>query len=195
MSSSAKAVRSGRPSPASTCSSSKAIPEDGSLSVIERAPAAEPASDTEDWFARGLALEAQDANRAMAAYERAIDADASCLDAYVNLGRLLHDAKRLARAETVYREALLPCGNDAVLLYNLAVLLDDMGRGREAIDGIPGGASRRSRARRLPLQPGAALRAAREAEGRDPAHGALSPPDRAPPEIGAVTSRGTRPAA
>ena len=57
----------------------------------------------------------------------------SCLDAYVNLGRLLHDAKRLARAETVYREALLRCGTDAVLLYNLAVLLDDMGRGREAM--------------------------------------------------------------
>jgi len=108
-------------------------PEDGSLSVIERAPAAEATSDTEDWFARGLALEAQDADAAMAAYERAIDADASCLDAYVNLGRLLHDAKRLSRAETVYREALLRCGTDAVLLYNLAVLLDDMGRGREAM--------------------------------------------------------------
>ena len=108
-------------------------PDDGSLSVIERTPAAEPALDTEDWFARGLALEAEDANAAIAAYERAIDADASRLDAYVNLGRLLHDAKRLAKAENVYREALRLCGADAVLLYNFGVLLDDMGRAPEAM--------------------------------------------------------------
>ena len=108
-------------------------PADGSLSVIARTPAAEPAGDTDDWFARALALEAHDANAAIAAYERAIDADASNLDAYVNLGRLLHDAKQLTKAETVYREALRQCGADAVLLYNLGVLLDDMGRAPDAL--------------------------------------------------------------
>jgi tetratricopeptide (TPR) repeat protein len=108
-------------------------PDDGSLCVISRTPAAEPAGDPEEWFARGLALEAQDADAAIAAYERAIDADKSCLDAYVNLGRLLHDGKRLAKAETVYREALRQCGTDAVLLYNLGVLLDDMGRTPDAM--------------------------------------------------------------
>ncbi len=108
-------------------------PTDGSLSVIARPPAAEPARGAADWFARGMKLEATDTEAAIAAYERAIDADAKCLDAYVNLGRLLHDAKRLARAEIVYREALRRCGGDAVLLYNLGVLLDDMGRGPEAL--------------------------------------------------------------
>lgn len=108
-------------------------PADGSLSVIARAPAPEPATAGTYWLVRAMELEATDAAAAVAAYERAIDADATCLDAYVNLGRLLHDGKRLARAETVYREALRHCGEDAVLLYNLGVLLDDLGREPEAM--------------------------------------------------------------
>jgi tetratricopeptide (TPR) repeat protein len=108
-------------------------PADGSLSVIARPSAAAPARADTDWLARAMELEATDAAAAIAAYERAIDADATCLDAYVNLGRLLHDGKRLARAEAVYREALRQCGEDAVLLYNLGVLLDDLGRKPEAI--------------------------------------------------------------
>ena len=108
-------------------------PADGSLSVIERSEAPAASAGAADWLARGVALEAADAVAAMAAYERAIDADGSCLDAYINLGRLLHDAKRLVKAENVYREALRRCGDDPVLCYNLAVLLDDMGRGPEAI--------------------------------------------------------------
>ena len=70
---------------------------------------------------------------ACAAYEHAIAADPALLDARINLGRLLHETGRLARAEAVYREALLRCGSDAVLLYNLAVLLEDMKRPTEAL--------------------------------------------------------------
>ena len=108
-------------------------PADGSLCVIARPPAVEPAGGEEDWLVRGMELEATDAAAASVAYERAIEADPSCLDAYVNLGRLLHEGKRLARAETVYREALRQCGEDGVLHYNLGVLLDDLGRGSEAV--------------------------------------------------------------
>ena len=109
-------------------------PADGSLSVIERKQAVETASGALEWFARGVSLEREDVDAALQAYEHAIDADPALLDAYINLGRLLHDAGRLARAELVYRGAINAGGNDPVLLYNLGVLLDDMERGPEAMD-------------------------------------------------------------
>jgi tetratricopeptide (TPR) repeat protein len=46
------------------------------------------------------------------------------------LGRLLHIAGRLAEAERVYRSADQP---DPLLAFNLAVLLEDLNREREAI--------------------------------------------------------------
>ena len=109
-------------------------PADGTLSVIERADAGQESRAAEVWFDRAAALEGEDVDAARAAYEQAINIDENYLDAYINLGRLLHDAKRLARAEDVYRQAIESCGDDAVLLYNLGVLLDDMKRGTEAMD-------------------------------------------------------------
>jgi tetratricopeptide (TPR) repeat protein len=111
-------------------------PSQGSLSVIAKADVA-PAvvEDTgqvaRDWFARGEALEASDANAAIEAYARALAADAELIDARVNLGRLLHEAKRFAQAERVYREATDKGVRDALLLYNLGVLYEDMGRGTD----------------------------------------------------------------
>jgi tetratricopeptide (TPR) repeat protein len=109
-------------------------PADGSLSVIERKKAAAAPSGAQEWFDRGVALEREDAETALQAYEQAVAADPTLLDAYINLGRLLHEAGRFAKAEHVYREAMKACGNDPVLLYNLAVLLDDMDRETEAME-------------------------------------------------------------
>jgi hypothetical protein len=122
-------------------------PADGSLSVIvgSTVPGATPLAavpspmpivrlrDAQSWFDHAVAMEKQDAESACAAYERAIAADPSLLDARINLGRLLHESGRHAHAEAVYREALLRCGSDAVLLYNLGVLLEDMERPAEAL--------------------------------------------------------------
>ena len=108
-------------------------PADGSLNVIERS-APPPSNDAQDWFDRGVFMEQIDIESAIVAYQRAIDADASRLDARINLGRLLHEAGRLAKAERVYREAIRLLGGDAVLLFNLGVVLDDMNRKREAVD-------------------------------------------------------------
>jgi len=106
-------------------------PVEGSLSVIEPA---EPKSDAaEQWVDRAMAQEPADATAAIRAYEQAIVTDPSRLDARINLGRLLHEAKRLAEAERVYRDALKACGNDALLLYNFGVLLDEMNRKPEAM--------------------------------------------------------------
>ena len=108
-------------------------PADGSLSVIERKAAAAPRG-AQAWFDEGVALEKEDAEAALAAYEQAIAADPALLDAHINLGRLLHEAGRFAKAEQVYREAVKACGGDPLLLYNLGVLLDDMARKAEAIE-------------------------------------------------------------
>ena len=106
-------------------------PADGSLNVVERAP--EKAGDAPSWFARGVALEAQDVAAALRAYAQSIEADTLFVDAYVNCGRLLHDTKHFANAERVYRAGIKACGDDPVLLFNLGVLLEDMDRGPEAI--------------------------------------------------------------
>ena len=107
-------------------------PADGSLSVFER-EIAKPGAEAKAWFYRGVALESENADAALHAYERAIAADSKLLDARLNLGRLLHEAGRYAKAERVYREAMEACGSDPLLLYNLGVLLEDMERKLEAM--------------------------------------------------------------
>jgi len=108
-------------------------PAEGSLNVLVRQEA-EPPEDAEDWFDRGVALESQDPEAAIEAYERAIAADPGLLKARINLGCLLHEKGRLDRAEVVYREALRVSGSDPVLLYDVGVLLDDRGRTIEAVE-------------------------------------------------------------
>jgi tetratricopeptide (TPR) repeat protein len=107
-------------------------PASGSLSVIERAPAAGPAPT--DWFEQAASLEGKDLEAAIEAYGKAIAAEPERLDARINLGRLLHEARRYQEAEGVYRDAIAACGPDPLLLYNVGVLLGDLGRKREAIE-------------------------------------------------------------
>ena len=96
------------------------------------------------------------------------------LDAHINLGRLLHEAGRFAKAERVYRDAIEACGNDPVLLYNLGVLLDDMDRKPEAVDAYE--AALRGDPDLADCHYNLALLYEKlaQAEGRDPAHGAVS---------------------
>lgn len=110
-------------------------PAQGSLSVIERAPAAVEVANAEgeDWFEQGLALEESDPKGAIAAYGKAIEADPDRLDARINLGLMLHQTGQHAQAEQAYRTALEHCGEDALLFYNLAALLEDLGRKPEAV--------------------------------------------------------------
>lgn len=105
---------------------------DGELSVRARDPGSGKGS-AEQWFNRALALEEDDGEGARAAYERALALDPDHVAARINLGRLLHEARRLADAERVYRNGVTLAGTDPVLLFNLGVLLEDMGRREEAI--------------------------------------------------------------
>jgi Tetratricopeptide repeat/MerR HTH family regulatory protein len=109
--------------------------ENGVLRVIERnvGQTAEP-SDVDDWFAKGLELEASDAAAAIEAYERAVDVDETDVSAWINWGRLLHEQGATQEAQSVYRRALERCGPDALLMFNLGVLLEDLGRTDEALE-------------------------------------------------------------
>ncbi len=109
-------------------------PADGSLSVIEGEPAVEATSGAEEWFDQGVALEPEDPEAALRAYQQAIGVDPSFLNAHINLGRLMHETGRYAKAERVYRDAVKACGSDPVLLYNLGVLLEDMNRTTQAME-------------------------------------------------------------
>lgn len=100
-------------------------PVRGSLGVVE---------GSEGFFEKALALEATNPKAAIAAYAEAIRAEPERVDARINLGRLLHETRRLAEAERVYVDGIETCGPDSLLLFNLAVLLDDRGRKTSAIE-------------------------------------------------------------
>jgi tetratricopeptide (TPR) repeat protein len=107
--------------------------EPGDLHVIR--PAAEvSAPDSDDsadaWYAKGFDLEESDPAAARVAYEASLAADAQQVNARINLGRLLHLAGALLEAERVYRASVRP---EALISFNLAVLLEDLQRPAEAI--------------------------------------------------------------
>lgn len=105
--------------------------DDGKLCVL---PAPKPSGGSAyEWFARACEMEDEGNADAVAAYQHAIDADPSFADAYVNLGRLLHEQGRLSEAEAVYRSGIAQCQSDALLRYNLGVLMDEMGRKQAAL--------------------------------------------------------------
>jgi tetratricopeptide (TPR) repeat protein len=115
----------------------------GDLVVIDRrspggkpaaGKAADPADDSgalaaDDAFEKGLELEDTDPAAARAAYEACLAVDAHHTEARLNLGRLLHLDGRLDEAEKVYRSSH---SGEAILSFNLAVLLEDFERDDEA---------------------------------------------------------------
>jgi len=97
-----------------------------------RAPTRPPPGDRSaaEHFERAMVLEDTDGKEAQAAYEAALASDPRHLEARLNLGRLLHLEGRLDDAETIYRGSDL---KEALLAYNLGVLLEDLGRESDAV--------------------------------------------------------------
>ncbi len=111
----------------------------GVLRVVERKQdasqeASSPATDAEDLFDTALELEEKDPQQAIAAYERATEADPENLAAWINWGRLLHERNLMHEAEKVYERAIEHCGADPLLMFNFGVLLEDLGRANAAVD-------------------------------------------------------------
>jgi tetratricopeptide (TPR) repeat protein len=65
---------------------------------------------------------------------KVIQADKPVVQAEMEEGYELHEAGRLQEAEAAYRRTLDTHGPDALLLYNLGVLLQDMERKPEAVE-------------------------------------------------------------
>jgi tetratricopeptide (TPR) repeat protein len=83
-------------------------------------------------FEEACRLEGKDSAMARNAYRRALAIEPAHASAAANLGRLLHLDGELDEAERVYRAGIACCGPDALLLFNLAVLLQDRDRFVEA---------------------------------------------------------------
>jgi tetratricopeptide (TPR) repeat protein len=93
----------------------------------------QPAREIDDWFAHAFSLEEADPSQAMESYARAIAEDPSSSGAYANLGRLMHEAGRIAEAQDVYARGEKACPDDPILLFNYALLQEDQNRFEEAI--------------------------------------------------------------
>jgi tetratricopeptide (TPR) repeat protein len=107
------------------------IDQGGDLLMIDsRAAAPPPPHSVDDAFEKAFELEETDAAAAKAAYQALLAQDASHLEARLNLGRLLHLEGELQAAEQTYRAA---GSAEALLSYNLAVLLEDLEREAEAV--------------------------------------------------------------
>jgi tetratricopeptide (TPR) repeat protein len=87
----------------------------------------------EEWYDLGCELEASEPERALEAYEHAVELDPELADAHVNMGRLLHMAGERGRAEPHYRQGVKLDSNDPTPHFNLGVLLEELGRKDEAV--------------------------------------------------------------
>jgi tetratricopeptide (TPR) repeat protein len=108
--------------------------EASSAAALAADPEPEPAALTaEQWFHIACELDSVSPLEAQHAYLQALRANPEYADAHVNLGRLLHEAGELGRAEAYYRKASEHAPDDPTVYYNLAVLLEDRARPEEAI--------------------------------------------------------------
>jgi len=92
----------------------------------------QPGESATEWFERGIALEDDDVEAARAAYERAVTIDPEHADAWVNLGRLVHEAGDPAVAARCYHQALMRDDTDPVTHFNLALACEDLEKIGEA---------------------------------------------------------------
>jgi tetratricopeptide (TPR) repeat protein len=92
---------------------------------------ADSALSAEELFSRGDALEETNPAAAQVAYEECLRLDVQHVEARMNLGRLLHIAGDLEEAERIYRTS---ASKEPMIMFNLAVLLEDLRREPEAIE-------------------------------------------------------------
>jgi tetratricopeptide (TPR) repeat protein len=89
-------------------------------------------STAEAWFEQGCELEGEDPEEAIAAYRRALGLEEGLPEAWLNLGRLLHEHGELPEAERCYRRAVDLQPEEPVAAFDLGVVLQDLERFAEA---------------------------------------------------------------
>jgi tetratricopeptide (TPR) repeat protein len=104
-------------------------PDRGAANNVGRGRA-DHSLDPDALYLAASALEDANPAAAMAAYAQCLAANPEHYEARLNYGRVLHMVGRLKEAERIYRDARR---YDATMLFNLAVLLEDMERRPEAI--------------------------------------------------------------
>lgn len=97
-------------------------------------PVPDAATQAQEAFGRGEALEAEDRLGAMLAYREAIALDPRCVNAYVNLGAILCEDGACEAAAEVFAAALAHGVADPLLHFNHGIVLEDAGRPHEAAD-------------------------------------------------------------
>ena len=100
------------------------VEELGSAGPEEPRPV-DAAARAQQQFQRALDTQDADPEAAAAAYQRALELDPDLIEAYVNLGRLAHQAGDAQEAARVYTLALERSPDDAILHFNLALALED----------------------------------------------------------------------
>lgn len=92
------------------------------------------AADAANWFQRGLETEQAGlpVEQAIDAYEKALEIDAQCLGALVNLGTIYYQGREFKKAEGYYRKALEIEPDYALAHFNLGNLYDERGDYAEA---------------------------------------------------------------
>jgi tetratricopeptide (TPR) repeat protein len=113
---------------------------DGLAELVEQVRKSPPVSAGADGPTRGreafeqaLGLEEHEPGLAADAYRRALSLDPELVDAYVNLGRLTHDAGDAGEAARLYHQALERSADDPVIHFNLALALEDTAGATAAI--------------------------------------------------------------
>jgi len=107
------------------------VSPDAVVQVADRLPA--PAQAAPDWFGLGQELEASDATRAEQAYRNALARQPDHVDALVNLGALLCETQRCEEAVSLFEDAVAQGIANALLHFNRAVALEDLGERERAM--------------------------------------------------------------
>jgi tetratricopeptide (TPR) repeat protein len=105
----------------------------GSISIVAPVQTARKQTSAEELFDGAVAIEASDPGAAVKLYAAAIERSEEFIDAYINLGRLLHELGRWAEAERVYCDAIAAGSDDPLLHFNLGALLEDRGQKEDAL--------------------------------------------------------------
>lgn len=103
------------------------------VSFLDRSPPVVSGPNAATYFRQGEKLEAEDGVAAQAAYRKAIELDPLFEHAYLNLGAMLCEAQHFDASMSLYDSAILACPNSALIRFNRAIALEDLGRHEEAI--------------------------------------------------------------